>query len=278
VTSPAPPISEADRRGSPEVLADAIMARIFRGDFPPGSRLPAERQLAAQLSVDRTTLRMALKQLQRMNLVVVRHGSGVEVSDYRARGGLDVLAAMFSLDEVPLDPGLVLEAIDFWQEGFAMIAARAIARMTMEDLRCIEVLLDRSLRNVDDLDAFLDAQLAIQEELARLSGSAMFRMLSNSTRSVRRRIMRLLPATVDMTASLSEMKRLLRLAVATRPGEGAIRAGLLEALGQQSEPLRRQLLLGEPEKKKIQKKKGDRHGAGTGRATAHRGGAGGRVR
>jgi DNA-binding FadR family transcriptional regulator len=221
---------------------------------------------------------MALKQLQRMNLVVVRHGSGVEVSDYRERGGLDVLGAMFALDEVPLDPVLVLEAIDFWQEGFAMIAARAISRMTVEDLRCIEVLLDRSLRNVDDLDAFLDAQLAIQEELARLSGSVMFRMLSNSTRSVRRRIMRLLPATVDMTASLTEMKRLLRLAVATRPGESAIRAGLLEALGQQSEPLRRQLLLGEPEKKKVQKKKGERHGDGSGRAAAHRGGAGRRLR
>src|SRR5262245_23648563 len=83
-------------KGSPERLADTLMLRIFRGDFPPGRRLPPERQLAADLGVDRTTLRMAVKQLGRMGLVVARHGSGIVVSDYRLTGGLDVLAAMFA--------------------------------------------------------------------------------------------------------------------------------------------------------------------------------------
>jgi DNA-binding FadR family transcriptional regulator len=235
-----------DKRGSPEMLADTLMSKIFRGEFPCGSRLPAERQLAAQLGVDRTTLRMALKQLQRMNLLVARHGSGIEVNDYRAQGGLDVLAAMFSLDDVPLDGSLVVEALEFWQEGFSVTAAKAIARMSLDDMRGIESLLDRSIAAIGSIDAFLEAQLAIQDELARLSGSVMFRMLSNSTRSVRRRIMRLLPESMDMEASLTEMKRLLRLAVATRPGEASIRDGLLDALRRQSAALRERILLSPP--------------------------------
>jgi GntR family transcriptional repressor for pyruvate dehydrogenase complex len=235
--------STQDKRGSPEMLADALMSKIFRGEFPPASRLPAERQLAAQLGVDRTTLRMALKQLQRMNLLVARHGSGIEVNDYRVEGGLDVLAALFALDDVPLDGSLVLEALEFWQEGFSVTAAKAIARMSLDELRGIEALLDRSIASIGEIDAFLEAQLAIQDELARLSGSVMFRMLSNSTRSVRRRIMRLLPESMDMSASLDEMKRMLRLAVATRPGEAAIRDGLLGALRRQSAALRERILL-----------------------------------
>jgi len=237
-----------DKRGSPELLADALMARIFRGEIAAGSRLPPERQLALDLDVDRTTLRMALKQLQRMNLLVARHGSGIEVNDYRADGGLDVLAALFAIDGVPLDASLVFEALDFWEEAFSITAAKAITRMTVDELRGLELMLDRSLEAIGDVEAFLDAQLAIQDCLARLSGNVMFRMLSNSTRPVRRRIMRLLPETADMEASLGEMKQMLRVAVATRPGEAAIREGLLAALRRQSAGLRSRLLLPPPAK------------------------------
>ncbi len=273
-----------DRRGSPEVLADALMSKIFRGEFPPGSRLPAERLLAAQLGVDRTTLRMALKQLQRMNLIVARHGSGIEVNDYRVEGGLDALAAMFALDDVPVDGSLVVEALEFWQDAFSVTAARAIARMSLDELRGIEALLDRSIAAIGKMDAFLDAQMAIQDELARLSGSVMFRMLGNSTRSVRRRIMRMLPESMDMRASLDEMKQALRLAVATRPGEAAIRDGLLDALQRQSAALRERMLL-TPSKPNVlrlrrpAKKKGGREdGTVTERAAAHRSRARRRVR
>jgi GntR family transcriptional repressor for pyruvate dehydrogenase complex len=232
-----------ESRGSPEILADALMRRIFQGDFPPGTRLPAERQLAVDLGVDRTTLRMAVKQLQRMNLVVVRHGSGIEVTDYRERGGLDVLAAMFALEDLPLDDGFVAEALDFWLESFSMTAARAIARMSLDDLGTLEAMLDRSIASVKDPEAFVESELAIQDALATMSGSVIFRMLSNSTRPLRRRIMRVLPATGDMKGSLEGMKRMLRMAAVTRPDERTIREGLLAALKEQAAGYRRQLLL-----------------------------------
>jgi hypothetical protein len=227
-----------------------------------------------------------------MNLVVARHGSGIEVNDYRLHGGLDALSAMFALDDVPLDTALILEAVDFWEEAFSMTAAKAIARMSLDELRSLEDLLDRSIAAVGDMDAFLEAQLTIQDELARLSGSVLFRMLANSTRPVRRRIMRLLPASVDMRGSLDEMKRLLRFAVATRPGEAAIREGLLGALRNQSGGLKERFLInrdvpraGARESRGTHGRKSNgaaegsgRHGAGTGRAAAHRGRARRRVR
>jgi DNA-binding FadR family transcriptional regulator len=219
------------------------MRRIFRGELPAGSRLPPERQLAVDLGVDRTTLRMALKQLQRMNLLVVRHGSGIEVSDYREKGGLEVLAAMFALDDLPLDDGFLVEALDFWLESFSLTAARAIARMTYEDLRVLESLIDRSIASVRDPDAFVESELAIQDALATMSGSVIFRMFSNTTRPLRRRILRIMPSTGDMKASLEGMKKMLRTAAATRPDEPTIRAALLAALREQAAGYRRRILL-----------------------------------
>jgi GntR family transcriptional repressor for pyruvate dehydrogenase complex len=251
-TAPAP---AEPSRGSPELLADALMRRIFLGEFAPGSRLPPERQLAVDLSVDRTTLRMALKQLQRMNLVTVRHGSGIEVVDYRTHGGLDVLAAMFAMEGLPLDDAFLVEALDFWLESFSMTAARAIARMSLDDLQTLEKLLDRSIASVHDPDAFVESEIAIQDALATMSGSIIFRMLSNSTRPLRRRILRIMPTTVDVAASLRSMKRMLRMAAVTRPDEATIRTALLASLKDQASGYRRQLLLEHSSPKKPVRKR-----------------------
>ena len=230
--------------GSPELLADTLMARIFRGDFPAGSRLPAERQLAAQLGVDRTTLRMALKQLQRMNLITVRHGSGIEVNDYRTSCGLDVLAALFSLEEIPLEGSFLFEALDFWLDFFSMTAAKAIVSMSLEEMRAIDRILDAAIDAGDDVEAFVVAEMEVQDALARLSGSVLLQMLHNSTRSLRVRIARLLPETVDVATSFAELKEIVRVAALSRPSEEVLRAQLFEALKRLMSPLREQFLFG----------------------------------
>src|SRR5215831_12356318 len=222
------------------------MLRIFRGDYPPGSRLPAERHLARELGVDRTTLRMALKQLARMGLLQARHGSGIEVNDYRLTGGLDVLAAMFSLDELPLEGSFIVEALDFWLESFSMMSAKALTRMSLEDMRGVERLLDRAIAARADPDARLAAEMDLQDELARLSGGVLFRMLNNSTRTPRVRLMRLFAETTDVTIWLEQQKQMLRAAALERPDEEATRAAILRSLRPLTARLRERLLFGKP--------------------------------
>lgn len=62
-----------------ETVFDAILADIVRGHYPPGARLPAERELARILGASRPTLREALRRLGEWNLVEPRRGSGVVV-------------------------------------------------------------------------------------------------------------------------------------------------------------------------------------------------------
>ncbi|PWL18780.1 GntR family transcriptional regulator [Falsochrobactrum shanghaiense] len=61
-------------------IADQVRLLIRDGQFPVGSRLPAERELAYQLGVSRPSLREALIALEIAGNVEIRMGSGVYVS------------------------------------------------------------------------------------------------------------------------------------------------------------------------------------------------------
>lgn len=60
-------------------IAERIRAAIAAGDYRPGSRLPAERELAQQLGVSRPSLREALIALEVEGRIEVRTGSGIYV-------------------------------------------------------------------------------------------------------------------------------------------------------------------------------------------------------
>lgn len=60
-------------------IADQLITLINNNEFPPGSRLPAERELAEQLQVSRASVREALIALEVIGLVDVKVGNGVIV-------------------------------------------------------------------------------------------------------------------------------------------------------------------------------------------------------
>lgn len=72
-------------------VIDALIGGIFSGRWPVGERLPPERELAAQLSVSRTTLREALRHLETLGLIQAVQGSGTRVRDWRREGSIELL-------------------------------------------------------------------------------------------------------------------------------------------------------------------------------------------
>jgi GntR family transcriptional repressor for pyruvate dehydrogenase complex len=60
-------------------VAKVIAAAILDGQYPVGSRLPGERELAESFSVSRPTVREAMIALEIYGLVEARHGSGLYV-------------------------------------------------------------------------------------------------------------------------------------------------------------------------------------------------------
>ncbi len=73
------PIQSIEPRRLYRQIADQIRTLIRSGEFPAGSRLPPERDLAKQLGVSRPSVREALIALEVEGLVEVRIGSGIYV-------------------------------------------------------------------------------------------------------------------------------------------------------------------------------------------------------
>ncbi|GIX31285.1 MAG: GntR family transcriptional regulator [Porticoccaceae bacterium] len=109
-------------------LAERIAHEIRTGRFRVGERLPAERQLAADLAVSRPTVREALIALEVAGFIEVRGGSGVYVTGRPNAAGL-------GLAEEPPGPFAVLEARLAVEPAVAALAA---ARIAPEQLAALE--------------------------------------------------------------------------------------------------------------------------------------------
>ena len=73
---------------------------IDGGEYPPGGRLPPERELAERFEVSRPTVREAIIALEALNLVEVKTGSGVYVLSSSSRSnGIDMSISAFELTE-----------------------------------------------------------------------------------------------------------------------------------------------------------------------------------
>ena len=82
------------------LVLEKMQRLIEDGEYPPGGRLPPERELAERFEVSRPTIREAIIALETLNLVEVKTGSGVYVLDpQRSRNGIDLSISAFELTE-----------------------------------------------------------------------------------------------------------------------------------------------------------------------------------
>ncbi|WP_373427804.1 FadR/GntR family transcriptional regulator [Arthrobacter sp. W4I7] len=162
-------------------VAERLLAYFTSGDIAPGTRLPAERQLAASLGVGRSAVREALAALEILGIVVVRPGSGTYLRDGisellpRTLSWGMMLGAPRTRELVELRSGLEVQA--------AQLAAE---RITSEALERMKGNLEVMAANVNDLAAFVEADAAFHREIAEGSGNQVLQELLQSIRSLLR--------------------------------------------------------------------------------------------
>lgn len=119
------PIESIDNRRLYRQIADQISRLIDSGEYPPGSRLPAERVLAEKLNVSRPTVREALIALEVEGWVEIRGGAGVFVLERAVVSAVtDVPAPTAGGVTVTPGPFEVLFARDLIEPDVAALAAK----------------------------------------------------------------------------------------------------------------------------------------------------------
>jgi len=141
-------------------VADKITKLIDDGVYPPGSRLPGERELADQFGVSRVTIREAEIALQALGLLRIKTGSGVYIldpADRDSQGVPDVTA--FELTE----------ARSLFESEAAALAAQRISDETLAQLGAlIETM---SSNDPNDEEASQEADREFHLAIAAASGN-----------------------------------------------------------------------------------------------------------
>ena len=142
-------------------IADSIAADIAAGAYAPGSRLPAERDLAEQFKVSRPTIREAMIALEIRGLVGAKKGSGIYVSQ----------TPIESLVPPELDAGAfeLIEARTLFESEAAALAAAAIDDARLAELRALLT----EMKQERDSDAAFEADKRFHIAIAEATGNSL---------------------------------------------------------------------------------------------------------
>lgn len=156
------PLQAVEPRRLYRQIADQISALIVDGEYTPGSRLPAERDLAKQLGVSRPSVREALIALEVEGMLDVRVGSGIYVTQPGERREGDMLAG----DSGPFE---VIRARRVIEGECAALAAKSASPAQLRAIREAHAgMVKESKRHHNPLDA--DRQFHVR--IAEASGNS----------------------------------------------------------------------------------------------------------
>lgn len=166
----------------PDQVFASICEAILTGRYAPGERLPAQRDLAREYGVNLTTVREAVKRLEQLRLVDVRHGSAMRVRDWRRHGGLDVIAHAL-LRAGHLDREMLEQVLEARRVLLSQSAALAATRVTTAQARRLCDLAAKVAEEPDDAVA-QQLDFAFYEELVENAGNIVFSLIMNSVRDL----------------------------------------------------------------------------------------------
>lgn len=119
-------------------IQDQIKQYITEHQLRPGDALPPETQLAADLGVSRGSVREAIKALESLGIIEVRHGNGIFVREFNFDSVLDLLSYGLVFDRSKITEILQIRK---WLEVAAI--GEAVRQANEEQIASIEEVLDR---------------------------------------------------------------------------------------------------------------------------------------
>ena len=150
-------------------VVDQILQSIDSGEYPVGSRLPAERDLAEKYGVSRPTVREAVIALEAIGRVAVKTGSGVYVLEWKEVRGIGGNVSPFEL----LETRVVIE-------GEA--AALAATMISDEQLQSLKLALEEMA--MENQDGNTDSGIADRKFHAIIAESTNNRVLGSMIESL----------------------------------------------------------------------------------------------
>jgi GntR family transcriptional repressor for pyruvate dehydrogenase complex len=202
-----------------EEIVEQLRSLILTGQYPPGSKLPPERELSKRLGVNRASLREALKKLEHLGLVRIRQGDGTRVQNFMETGGIELVQHLLPLASAA-QPGLIRDLLEFrrlFGREVARLAANRATKEGMAKLRDVAARADASASALELLEADFDFYVT----LTGLTGNQVMVLLINTVRDGVRSYMEFLANLAPVPDPVRRHHRELIAAIEARDGTRA---------------------------------------------------------
>lgn len=201
-----------------EYTETSLVAAILDGAFPPGSALPGERILAAQLGVTRPTLREAIQRLSRDGWLTVAHGKPTIVNDFWVKGGLNVLGKLVE-NQNHLPPNFISHLLEVRLNLAPAYTRAAVSRVPSEVLAVLE----DGVALEDTPEAYARYDWHLHQQLTIYSGNPIYTLILNGFQGFYEDIARHYFSTIHAREVSANFYRELCLETA-KPDPGAAEA------------------------------------------------------
>ena len=151
-----------------EVIRDYIKQYILDNRLSAGDALPPETQLVDQLGVGRSSIREAIKALQSLGIVEVRHGEGLYVREYNFDPVLETIGFAMQFNPKTLSE---LAQVRFFLEG--AIIEDVVKRISEDDIKKLEKIMEVWRERLPISETFSD----VDEEFHR----TLYNIVDNQT-------------------------------------------------------------------------------------------------
>ncbi|AQS36446.1 transcriptional regulator, GntR family [Shewanella psychrophila] len=183
-----PPLTSKDSgiieaKGPASFAEKYIVRSIWEDKFPPGTILPAERELSELIGVTRTTLREVLQRLARDGWLTIQHGKPTRVNDIWETSGLNVLETIADLN--PAGEPVLLEQLLSARTNISAIYFKGAVRHNPD--KVLEALEQISSLD-DDPQAYVDFDYQLHHTLAFNSGNPLYVLILNGFKGLYSRV------------------------------------------------------------------------------------------
>lgn len=163
-------------------VAASIRDAIIEGGLRPGDTLPAERALAGQFKVNRSSVREALHRLEATGLVEIHHGGGTRVTNFLATAGFQIVPFLLAPGG-KIDPSILEDLLDLRVALLGWTAERAATRIGSDEVDQLAELVaameaETNAARIQELDYDFFELLVIS------TGNRLLGLIANAVRRV----------------------------------------------------------------------------------------------
>lgn len=213
------------KRTVAEAVFEQLKDHIVDGSLEPGAKLPAERELASRLGVNRNAIREALQRLAQLRMIAIQPGGATRILGLREQAGLEVLGFLLFGRGREVRADAVRGLFEIRTAIGQDIAARAATRRPDAVVPRLEAIVERMAATPDGDPVVLQQRsLELWRLLVDASGNVAYPLLMNTLDVAYKSVDEIVaPALANELRDLAGFRALVR-AVASQDGPRARRA------------------------------------------------------